>query len=113
MTAEQDVAAPAAETPGAAWRAATWVILVVDALIVYVLLGLQGQERHGFDIIAAAGFVGGFFALIGMTIMGVGFGAIGAKRAADHGDRRFIVILPVFAHVVLLMWAIATLAANR
>ena len=112
MTATDTIARPAS-TPGTSWRAAAWILLAVNALIVVLLLQLQAQKGPGFDIIAAAMFVGTFFALIGMTIVGVGAGVIGALRGSDHGDRRFVVILPVFLHVVLLMGAFATLSAGR
>lgn len=112
MTATDTIARPAS-TPGASWRAASWILLPLDALILMLLLQLQAQKGPQFDIIAAAMFVGTFFALIGMTIVGVGAGVIGAIRSSYHGDRRFVVILPVFLHVVLLMGAFATLSAGR
>jgi hypothetical protein len=113
MTAEtQTLAAPTA-TPGAGWRAATWVLLAVDVLIVFLLLQLQGQKGPGFDIIAAAMFVGTFLALIGLTIAGAGAGVIGALRGSDHGDRRAVIFLPVFLHVVLLMGAFVALSAGN
>lgn len=113
MTAEQDSIAPTGSTPGAAWRAATWIILAVDVLIAFLLTDLQGQERHTFDIFAAAGFIAAFFALIGMTIIGVGCGIVGAVQAFNHGDKRFVVILPMFAHVVLLIGTLGALSAGR
>ena len=112
MTATDTIASPA-PSPGASWRAAAWILLAVDTLTVFLLLQLQAQKGSGFDIIAAAMFVGTFFALIGMTIVGVGAGLIGAIRGSDHGDRRFLVVLPVFLHIVLLVGAFAALSAGR
>lgn len=113
MTAEAETIARPPAMAGAAWRAATWILLAVDVLVVFLLLQLQAQKGSGFDIIAAAMFVGTFFALIGMTIVGVGAGVIGALRGSDQGDRRAVIFLPAFLHVVLLMGAFAALSAGR
>jgi hypothetical protein len=112
VSVEQHTLTQTVPTPGAAWRAAAWVILAVDVLIVVLLHQLQGQKGSTFDIVAAAVFVAAFLTLIGLTIVGVGAGAVGAKQASDAGDRRFVVILPVLLHVVLLMAAFASLAAR-
>ena len=112
MTAT-DTIAPPASSPGASWRWAAWIILAVDTLIVFLLLQLQAEKGSAFDIIAAAMFVGTFFALIGLTIVGVGAGVIGALRGSHRGDRRAIIFLPSVLHIVLLIGAFAALSAGR
>jgi hypothetical protein len=65
----------------------------------------KGSGQGG--LLAAAGIVVGVGFIFVCSAVGIACGIFGASAASSAGDRRFIVILPVFANALLLLGMLA------
>jgi hypothetical protein len=100
MTQEQ------ATTPGAIWRAVAWVALLLAVMTAVPILSYPKNSGQG-GLGAAAGIVIGVGFVFVSCAVGIVCGIFGATAASSVGDRRFIVILPVFANAALLLGMLA------
>ena len=98
--ADSNVAAPVTGTN--VWGIFAWMILAIDLLLAFGLASLP-RNQPTVDLAAAAVFVIGTFVLVLLTMAGVGCGIASAAIAYRRADRRLLVALPAFAHVLLLM----------
>jgi hypothetical protein len=96
---------PGTDTAGSGWRAASWMFLILAGV-----MHASGPEYDGLTM-------DGLRAIFG-DILGVGFafaalacGLAGAARAAEVNDRRFLVMLPVWASFVYLLVFLAIRSA--
>ena len=99
-----------ATTPGAVWRAIAWVALLLAVTVVVSILSYPKNSGQA-GLLAAAGIVIGVLFVFLCCGVGIVCGLFGAHAASDAGDRRFLMILPVFAHAVLLLGMLALMAS--
>ena len=87
------------------------MILAVDAVFALALRQLQTEPEP--DIVKGAVFVTGLFVLVLFTLAGVACALFSAAVAYRSGDRRFVIALPAFAHVALLIVFFAIISQGR
>jgi hypothetical protein len=96
-------------TPGAVWRAIAWAALLLAVIVAVPLLSMHAN-RGSFSLVAGAAAVVGFLFMCLCCAVGIACGIFGAVAASDAGDRRFLMILPVYANALLLLGMLALTA---
>ena len=99
-----------ATTPGATWRAVAWVALFLALITAAPIFSYPKNSAAG-GLLAAAVIVIGVGFIFLCCFVGIVCGIFGASAASDAGDRRFIMILPVYAHAVFLLGMLASMAS--
>ena len=100
-----------ASTPGAVWRAIAWAALLLAVIVAVPLLSMHAN-RGSFSLVAGAAAVVGFLFMCLCCAVGIACGIFGAVAASDAGDRRFLMILPVYANALLLLGMLALTAGG-
>src|SRR5262245_9990161 len=91
------------EAPGTAWRAAAWVAFAVAGLLAWLVLRTPSD-----DVVQVFALVGGTLLVLVVGALGLVFGMFGAAASSTVGDRRPLVMLPVWANAALLLLFVAT-----
>jgi hypothetical protein len=105
-TVESTMTREQATTPGAVWRAIAWVAVLLSVIAAVPILTYPKNSGSG-DLLAAAGIVVGVMFIFVSCAVGIACGIFGAVAASNAGDRRFLMILPVYANVLLLLGLLA------
>jgi lipopolysaccharide export LptBFGC system permease protein LptF len=103
---ERTMTQDSATTPGAVWRAVAWVTLLLAVVVAASILAYPKNSGQG-GLLAAAGIVIGVGFVFLCGVVGIVCGIFGAHAASDAGDRRFLMILPVYANALLLLGMLA------
>ena len=98
-------------TPGAIWRAVAWVALLLAVITAVPILSYPKNSGQG-GLVAAAGIVMGVLFIFLCCGVGIVCGIFGATAASSAGDRRFLMILPVYANALLLLGMLALTAGG-
>ena len=101
-----EVQANTGEPLGTGWRTAAWM-----AFALAVVIASQVMTTKARDMVQGAVLVMGALLMLLVAGLGVVFAIFGAAASASVGDKRFVVILPVLANAVLVLWFVATIFA--
>jgi len=87
------------EPIGTGWRVAAWMAFALAVLIAWKVISTRPD-----DMIEGAALAMGALLMLFTGALGVVFGLFGAAASAGVGDKRFVVVLPVFANGALVLW---------
>lgn len=100
MDGTLDQTAPENGEPiGTGWRVAAWMAFALAVLIAWKVISTKPD-----DMVEGAVLAIGALLMLFMGALGVVFALFGAAASAGVGDKRFVVILPVFANAALVLW---------
>jgi hypothetical protein len=89
------------EPIGTGWRVAAWM-----AFALAVVIASQVMTTKARDMVHGAVLAMGALTMLLVAGLGVIFAIFGAAASTAVGDKRFVVILPVLANAVLVLWFI-------
>lgn|SRR5688572_8811482 len=94
------------EPIGTGWRVAAWMAFALAVVIASQVMTTKARDMVHGAVLAMS-------ALLMLLVAGLGvlFAIFGAAASSSAGDRRFVVILPVLANAVLVLWFIGTIFA--
>lgn len=100
MDGTLDQTAPENGEPiGTGWRVAAWMAFALAVLIAWKVISTKPD-----DMVEGAVLAIGALLMLFVGALGVVFALFGAAASAGVGDKRFVVILPVFANAALVLW---------
>ena len=95
-----DETAPVNGEPiGTGWRVAAWMAFALAIVIAWNVIRTSPE-----DMVEGAVLAMGALLMLFVGALGVVFALFGAAASAGVGDKRFVVILPVFANAALVLW---------
>lgn len=94
------------EPIGTGWRVAAWMAFALAVLIASQVVTTKARDMVHGAVLAMS-------ALLMLLVAGLGvlFAIFGAAASSSVGDKRFVVILPVLANAVLMLWFIVAIFA--
>ena len=102
----EDVQENTGEPLGTGWRVAAWM-----AFGLALVIASQVMTTKARDMLHGAMLAIGALLMLLVAGLGVVFSLFGAAASASVGDRRVVVILPVVANAVLVLWFLGTIFA--
>jgi hypothetical protein len=108
MSMTEDMPQFVGEPPGTGWRVAAWLAFAMAGLIAGLVL--MKQTHDWLEVVA---MMGGALLVFVVGALGLVFGLFGAAASSTVGDRRLIVMLPVWANAALLIGFVAAVLAPR
>jgi hypothetical protein len=108
MSMTEDMPQFVGDPPGTGWRVAAWVAFAMAGAIAGLILT---QQTHAWSEVVA--MMGGVLLVFVVGALGLVFGLFGAAASSTVGDRRLIVMLPVWANAALLLGFVAAVFAPR
>jgi len=96
------------EAPGTAWRVAAWLAFVIASAMAWLVL-MNGSR----DWLQTVAVMGGALLVFVLCALGLLFGIFGAAASSTVGDRRLVVMLPVWANAALLLGFVTAVFAPR
>ena len=107
MDHTRDETAPETGEPiGTGWRTAAWMAFALAVLIAWKVT----TTRPG-NMIEGAVLAMGALLMLFVGGLGVVFSLFGAAASSGAGDKRFVVVLPVFANAALVLWFVVLIFA--
>ena len=94
------------EPLGTGWRAAAWMAFALALVIASQVLTTKAR-----DMVHGAVLAMGALLMLLVASLGVVFAVFGLAASSSAGDKRFVVILPVLANAVLVLWFVAAIFA--
>ena len=102
----EEAQANTGEPLGTGWRTAAWMAFALALVIASQVLTTKAR-----DMVHGAVLAMGALLMLLVAALGVVFSMFGAAASSSVGDRRFVVILPVLANAVLVLWFVAAIFA--
>lgn len=109
MTGKEEPPHQAMSSPGVSWRVVAWIALACNLpLASKLLFGAKSAD----PFMAVVNSMMGFTVVLLLAGLGILCGIAGVVTA-DPTDRRFVLILPVYSHIVFIMALLWTLMDDR
>src|SRR6185436_387496 len=102
---------PPQTAPGRGWRALAWLSLAAGVTIAVPAFSYRPPQSG--DLVGIAGVVLGIVLAAGFGVLGTVCGIAGASKAADAGDKRLRVVLPMWCCLAFLLTLAGCIVAGR